>query len=281
VGVGLAWAGVNHWGATRIDPFALPVLSYVGILPGQGSLLSHPAAFPMVLLVWSGSYLGIAFWHERQMQQQRVFRADAEAQRARLQMLRYQLNPHFFFNALNTINALADESPRRVKEAVHELSGFLRYSLLDEDTLMVPLHEEIQAVQHYLAIEKMRFEDDLQVTVDLDTDAGHQTVPAFLVLPLIENAVKHGQHTSPFPLRIRLAASLAEDRLHIAVANTGHLRTDAPTDESTDTGLSNVRGRLQAQYPDAHRFTLTHDDGWVRACIDIDRPTLTTNASHG
>ncbi len=280
VGVGLAWAGVNHWGTTRIDPFVLPVISYVGILPGQGSLLSHPAAFPMVLLVWSGSYLGIAFWHERQVQQQRVFQADAEAQRARLQMLRYQLNPHFFFNALNTINALADESPRRVKEAVHELSGFLRYSLLDEDTLMVPLNEEIQAVQHYLAIEKMRFEDDLQVTVDLDTDAGHQTVPAFLVLPLIENAVKHGQHTSPFPLRVHLTATLTDDRLRIAVANTGHLRTDAPTDASTDTGLSNVRARLQAQYPDAHRFTLTEDDGWVRARINIDRTALTTNTSH-
>lgn len=279
VGVGLAWAGVNHWGATRIDPFALPVLSYVGILPGQGSLLSHPAAFPMVLLVWSGSYLGITFWHERQVQQQRVFRADAEAQRARLQMLRYQLNPHFFFNALNTINALADESPRRVKEAVHELSGFLRYSLLDEDTLMVSLREEIQAVQHYLAIEKMRFEDDLQVTVDLDADAGHQTVPAFLVLPLIENAVKHGQHTSPFPLRIRVVALLVNDHLRIEIANTGHMREKPSPDQSTDTGLRNVRARLQAQYPEAHRFTLTEDEGWVHARIEID-PTARTNSTN-
>ena len=280
VGAGFAWAGANHWGATHIDPFELPVMSYVGLLPGQGSLLSHPAAFPMVLLVWSGSYLGIAFWRERQVQQQRVFQADAEAQRARLQMLRYQLNPHFFFNALNTINALADESPRRVKEAVHELSGFLRYSLLDEDTLMVSLDEEIQAVKHYLAIETMRFEDDLQVTVDMETAAGHQTVPAFLVLPLIENAIKHGQHTSPFPLRVRLTATLTEEHLHIAVANTGRLRANPPPAESTDTGLSNVRARLQAQYPDAHRFSLTEDDGWVRACIDIDRTTLTTNTSH-
>ncbi|PEN09499.1 sensor histidine kinase [Longimonas halophila] len=281
IGAGLAWAGVNHWGATRIDPFALPVLSYVGILPGQGSLLSHPAAFPMVLLVWSGSYLGITFWYERQVQQQRVLQADAEAQRARLQMLRYQLNPHFFFNALNTINALADESPRRVKEAVHELSGFLRYSLLDEDTLMVSLDEEVQAVKHYFAIETMRFEDDLQVTVDVDPEAAHQTVPAFLVLPLIENAIKHGQHTSPFPLRIHLTASMAESGLRIEVANTGHLRTDAPTDESTDTGLSNVRARLQAQYPTAHRFTLTEDDGWVHARIEIDPTARTNSTNHG
>lgn len=281
VGFGLAWAGLNHWGATYIDPFELPVMAYVGVLPGQGSMLSHPAAFPMILLVWSGSYLGIAFWHERQVQQQRVFQADAEAQRARLQMLRYQLNPHFFFNALNTINALADESPRRVKEAVHELSGFLRYSLLDDDTLMVALDKEIEAVKHYLAIEKMRFEDDLQVRIDMDAAAKHQTVPAFLVLPLIENAVKHGQHTSPFPLRVRLTATLTDDRLRIAVANTGHLRTDAPTDESTDTGLTNVQARLQAQYPDAHRFALTEDDGWVRACIEIASPARTTSANHG
>jgi two-component sensor histidine kinase len=278
---GLVWASVYRWGASYIDPFELPVMAYVDFLPGQGSLLSHPAAFPVVLLVWSGCYLGIAFWHERQAQQKRLFQADAEAQRARLQMLRYQLNPHFFFNALNTINALADESPRRVKEAVHELSGFLRYSLLDEDTLMVSLNEEIQAVRHYFAIETMRFEDDLQVTIDVDPEAGHQTVPAFLVLPLIENAVKHGQHTSAFPLRIRLEASLSGDRLRIEIANTGHIREDPSPDQSTNTGLSNVRARLQAQYPSAHRFSLTEHNGWVRARIDIERPALTTDPTHG
>ena len=278
--VGAGWASVNHWGATYIDPFALPVLAYVDLLPGQGSLLSHPAAFPVVLLVWSGCYLGIAFWHERQAQQKRVLQADAEAQRARLQMLRYQLNPHFFFNALNTINALADENPRRVKEAVHELSGFLRYSLLDEDTLLVSLDEEVQAAKHYFAIETMRFEDDLQVTVDVEADAAHQTVPAFLVLPLIENAVKHGQHTSPFPLRIRLTATLAEGRLRIAVSNTGQLRTNPSIEAGTDTGLNNVQARLQAQYPDAHRFTLTENDGWVHARISIEHPASNPDASY-
>lgn len=276
IGMGVLWSAVNQWGAEWIDPFASPVIAYVALLPGQGSLLSHPAAFPVVLLLWSGGYLGLTYWTERQRQQQQVLQADAEAQRARLQMLRYQLNPHFFFNALNTISALSDESPRRVKEAVRELSGFLRYSLLPDDgAALVTLREEMDAIEHYLAVERMRFEDDLEVTVDTAPVAARCRIPAFLVLPLVENAVKHGQRTSPFPLRVVLTSTVTDGTLTIHVRNTGHLQADAPAPASgTGTGLANVRARLQAQYPDGHAFALTADDSWVHARIDIDTTAL-------
>ncbi len=278
--VGWGWYQVKAWGADWVDPFAMPVIAIVSVLPGEGSMLSRMEAFPIVLLVWSGFERGVMHWVERQRQQQRVLQADAEAQRARLKMLRYQLNPHFFFNALNTISALAEENPRRVKEAVHELSGFLRYSLLDGETLDVPLQEEVQAAQHYFAVEKMRFEDDLEVRVDVDAAARQQTVPAFLVLPLVENAVKHGQHTSPSPLRVALTATMQDDRLVIKVANTGHLRTDDPAARGTGTGLANVRARLAAQYPDAHAFTLDEDDGWVCARIAIEMTAIDSASAH-
>ena len=282
VGVGLLWGAVNHWGAEWIDPFVGPVIPYVAFFPGQGSLLSHPAAFPVLLLIWSGFYLGITYWSERQAQQQRVLQADAEAQRARLEMLRYQLNPHFFFNALNTIGALSDESPRRVKEAVRELSGFLRYSLLaDDGPSSVTLREEIDAIEHYLAVEKMRFEDDLEVTIDIDEAAARRCVPAFLVLPLVENAIKHGQRTSPFPLRVAITGAVTGGALAIEVANTGHLRTDdRHRDAGTGTGLANVRARLDAQYPEAYDFALTEDDGWVRARIEIDTAAIDRADAH-
>ena len=272
---GLLWYQVKAWGADWVDPFEMPVMALVSVLPGDGSMLSRVEAFPIVLLVWSGFERGIAHWYERQHQQQRVLQADAEAQRAQLQMLRYQLNPHFFFNALNTISALADENPHRVKTVVNELSGFLRYSLLDTDTLTVPLHEEMEAVEHYLAVESIRFEDDLQVAIDVDPAAGSCRVPAFLVFPLVENAIKHGQRTSPFPLRLRITAQRTDNALGIAVANTGRLRDTPPLAAgSTGTGLSNVRARLAAQYPDAHTFTLAETDGWVRADITIDTAAL-------
>lgn len=281
-GAGLGWYGVNQWGADWIDPFVAPVAVLVTVLPGAGSLLSHPAAFPVILLGWSAFYLGIAHGAERQAQQQRVLEADAEAQRARLRMLRYQLNPHFFFNALNTISALADESPQRVKAAVRELSGFLRYSLLSDDEQAVPLREELDAIEHYMAVEKMRFEDDLQVTLEVAAAAASCPVPAFLVLPLVENAIKHGQRTSPFPLEVVITGTVTEaDKLVIEVANTGHLRPDAaPAEACTGTGLANVRGRLRAQYPEAHAFGLEEADGWVRARIAIDRAAINRAAAH-
>ncbi|PSQ80040.1 MAG: sensor histidine kinase [Bacteroidetes bacterium QS_1_63_11] len=236
---GLAWYQVKAWGVEWVDPFVVPVTRSGAFRPG--------------------------------------LQADAEAQRAQLRMLRYQLNPHFFFNALNTIGALADENPQRVKAAVRELSGFLRYTLLDEEALDAPLRDEFEAAEHYLAVEKIRFEDDLAVEVNLADEAAPVVVPSFLVLPLVENAVKHGQHTSPMPLRVRVAGALVQDALAIDVANTGHWRgTDA--EDGTGTGLANVRRRLEARYPEQHQFMVTEDDDWVRARIEIDMDAFDSHA---
>lgn len=274
VAVGLLWYQVKTWGAEWVSPFIAPI-SVTGIFrPGEGSILSSAPAFPALMLVWSGFYLSIAHWRGEQVAERRRLQADAKAQRARLRMLRYQLNPHFFFNALNTIGALADEDPARVKTAVRELSGFLRYTLLGDEALEAPLRDEIAAVEHYLTVEKIRFEEDLDVVVDVTDDAGRRVVPSFLVLPLVENAIKHGQRTSPTPLRVRLRGTLAEDTLRIEVANTGHWRDDAPIPDGTGTGLDNVQDRLQAQYPDRHRLAIADEENWVRARIEIERDAL-------
>ena len=278
IAMGLAWYQVKAWGADWVNPFIAPVTGVTVLRPGEGSILSGPAAFPIVLLAWSGLYLGLVQWYEQQQKERRLIQADAAAQRAQLRMLRYQLNPHFFFNALNTIGALADENPQRVKTAVRELSGFLRYTLLDEEELEAPLRDEIDAAEHYLAVEKIRFEEDLQVEVDLGAEAGRLVVPSFLVLPLVENAVKHGPHTSPVPLRVRVTARRTEEALAIEVANTGHWRDSPPSPDSTDTGLDNVRTRLQTQYPDQHDLVLTEEDGWVRTRIEIDTDAFDSHA---
>ena len=277
VATGLLWYQAKTWGVDWVNPFIAPVVGVTALRPGEGSILSGVAAFPIVMLAWSGLYLGLAQWYAQQRQERRLLRADAAAQRARLRMLRYQLNPHFFFNALNTIGALADENPQRVKTAVRELSGFLRYTLLDEEALNVPLRDEVEAAEHYLAVEKIRFEDDLRVDVSLDGAAGRQVVPSFLVLPLVENAIQHGPYTSPTPLHVRVTGTLTEDVLVVEVANTGHWR--APPDaDGTGTGLDNVRRRLATQHPDRHRLAVTEDDGWVRVRIELDTDALNPHA---
>ena len=268
---GLLWYQVKAWGVDWVNPFIAPVVGGAALRPGEGSILSGPAAFPIVMFAWSGLYLGLVHWNEQQKHQRRRLAADAEATEARLQMLRYQLNPHFFFNALNTIGALADEEPGRVKTAVRELSGFLRYTLLGEDGGEAALDDEMRAVEHYLAVEKIRFEDDLKVDVDVSPEAGRHPVPAFLVLPLVENAVKHGQQTSPSPLRVQVTGRCTEEgTLLLEVANTGHWRDERADTSGTDTGLDNVRTRLRTRYPDRHQLTTTADDDWVRIRIEID-----------
>ena len=275
---GLLWYQVKAWGVDWVNPFIAPITGVTALRPGEGSILSSLSAFPIVLLAWSGLYLSLAQWYAQQRQERRLLRADAAAQRAQLRMLRYQLNPHFFFNALNTIAALADENPQRVKTAVRELSGFLRYTLLDDEDLDAPLHDEVAAAEHYLAVEKIRFEDNLQVTVDLEEAAGRRVVPSFLVLPLVENAVKHGPYTSPTPLCIELTGTVTDETLVVEVANTGHWRESEASADGTGTGLDNVRRRLEAQHPDRHRLTVREDDGWVRVRIEIDTEALDHNA---
>lgn len=237
----------------------------------------------LVLMAWSALYFGIKYQQDLRAQRERTLRAETLAREAQLDMLRYQLNPHFLFNTLNTLRALIGDDDRRARRIVTELSDFLRYSLLDSDARTVPLHEELSVTRTYLSIEKIRFEERLQVEEAIDAEAASVPVPPFLIHSLVENAVKHGMATSPRPLRIRLVAARDGGGLRIEVANTGRL-TDPSSPNgppSYGIGLKNVRQRLRQLYPDRHHFTLTEDDGWVRAVISITttipEPTLTSS----
>jgi signal transduction histidine kinase len=242
------------YGAGSLWYFARPVLSNT-----------------IVLLAWSALYFGIKDQRHLLAQQERTLRAETLAREAQIQMLRYQLNPHFLFNTLNTLVSLIGEDDRRAKQFVHELAEFLRYSLLDTDTHTVSLHEEIEVIHSFLAIEKLRFEDDLQVEFDVDPATESMQIPPFLVQSLVENAVKHGRATSPIPLRVRLSTIQAESTLRIRVENTGRLAPASARNGHGGIGLKNAQERLQRLYPDRHRFTLRAEEGWVRAEVVIQR----------
>ncbi len=268
--LGLAWYALAAWAGDALDPFLFTPVR----VPG-GELFA-PAQIPTVaavLLLWGLLYFTLVHWRDQRAQRERVQRAEALAHQARLRMLRYQLNPHFLFNALNSIGALAGEAPDRVQSMVGELSGFLRYSLLDAERLEVLLRDELRAVAHYLEVEKVRFEDDLEVRIELDPDAARWPLPAFLVLPLVENAIKHGRRTSGMPLRIDITARIEQgSSLCIEVKNTGTWVPPAPARSAagTDTGLPNVRERLRAHYHGRHTFEVHEEGGWVHARIRID-----------
>ncbi len=228
--------------------------------------------YAFVLLAWSASYLGIVYWQDLQREKERALEASALAHRSQLEMLRYQLNPHFLFNALNSIRASIDEDAARSKRMITELSEFLRYSLLDPTTADVTLGEEIQAIKNYLSIERLRFEDKLDVTFDVEPGAERARLPSFILHPLVENAVKHGMRSGPTTLHVRVAARLDADHLHVEVANTGRLAADRATAPAgTGTGLRNIRERLEVVSQGAGSFAIVEQDGWIRAVLDIPR----------
>src|SRR5206468_3138547 len=134
--------------------------------------------------------------------------------------------PHFLFNALNSLRALIGEDSCKAREMVTELSGFLRYSLLPASVADVALGEELASLRQYLAIEQIRFERALDVTFSVEPAAERYRVPSFLLHPLAENAIKFGVRTSPMPLRLRVSARVAGNGLLIEMANTGAWHSD-------------------------------------------------------
>ena len=170
------------------------------------------------------------------------------AQQAQLAALRYQLNPHFLFNSLNSISALiVTKRNRDAEEVTDRLSSFLRASLACDPARLIPLREELWLSEEYLEIEAVRFNDRLEVEIDCAREAGEALVPGFLVQPLVENAIKHGVAPSRAPVKIRIGAAIEGGDLCIAVENDRVPGAD--TGESgLGVGLANVRQRLEAVY---------------------------------
>jgi two-component system LytT family sensor kinase len=232
------------------------------------------------LLGWSLVRLGLQYNTALREQREQALRAVAAARDAQLRMLAYQLNPHFLFNTLNSIRALINEDRQRARDMVTALSGFLRYAMVERPLHVALLEEEVESVRGYLAIEKVRFEERLDVRVDVEPAALRCEVPAFLLNPLVENAVKHGDPgTTVAPLVLRVEARLVEpDRLRLVVENTGRWAgepTTAPDAGEGDdglpggVGLANVHARLAALHPGEHRIEIEEADGRVRVMVEL------------
>ena len=234
------------------------------------------------LFGWSLLRLGFQYYTALSEQREQALRAEAAARDAQLRMLAYQLNPHFLFNTLNSIRALINEDRERAREMVTALSGYLRYALVERPLHVALLEEEVASVRGYLAIEKVRFEERLDARMVIEPAALRCEVPAFLLNPLVENAVKHGAAgTAGAPLMLRVEARLVKpDRLRLVVENTGGWDGGRPTPnpvswgENGDgrpggIGLANVRARLEALHPAEHRIEIEEADGRVRVVVEL------------
>jgi two-component system, LytTR family, sensor kinase len=263
----------------------------IGLQPSFAIFLDRTTAprsileFVFAFLVWSAAYFGVLIWRRSEERKREAAEARQLAQEAQLQMLAYQLNPHFLFNALTSIRAMIDEDRGRARQMVTELAAFLRHALVERALVTTTLAAELDALRGYLAIEQIRFEERLAIETHVEPAAESCSIPAFLIHPLLENAIKHGARGDGGPLRVRLDARVTGDLLRVEVWNTGSLASRAqrdsprgaelglvdstPNASGTGIGVRNVRERLARLFPGRHRFELTDEQGWVRAMVEL------------
>lgn len=229
-----------------------------------------------VLGAWTALYYGINYYLLLSAQSERMLKVAAQANAAQLAMLRYQLNPHFLFNTLNSISTLVLlKHTERANAMLSRLSSFLRYSLVGDPTQLVTVAQEVEALKLYLDIERMRFEERLRFTVNVEPRAMQGQIPSLLLQPLVENAVKYAVTPMEEGAEISLDARVAGDRLIVSLADTGPGLSDASPklNPSSGVGLANIRDRLAQAYGNDHRFELgpNHPHGLI---VTIDIPYM-------
>ncbi|GGO95829.1 MAG: sensor histidine kinase [Sphingomonas sp.] len=227
----------------------------------------------VVLAGWSALYFGINFYLIVEEQNTQLRLLETQASTAQLAMLRYQLNPHFLFNTLNSISTLVLlRETERANAMLARLSNFLRYTLANEPTAHVTLAQEIDTLKLYLEIEKMRFDERLRPVFDIDPRAVKARLPSLLLQPLVENAIKYAVTPQEEGAEIAVSARLAGDRVRVVVADTGPGLTRGPRRPNLSTGVghANIRERLLQAFGPDHRFeTRTNPGGGFRVEIEI------------
>jgi hypothetical protein len=197
---------------------------------------------------WTTAYLALSYSITVQEQERHAAELSVKAQEAQVRALRYQINPHFLFNTLNAIAALVRDAPAKAEEMVVRLSDFFRRSLAINPMEDVTLSEEVHLQRLYLEIERTRFPERLRFDVALDSGSAEAKVPALLLQPLVENAVKHGVARSEGATCIRIRARVDGPDLEIVVENDAV--AEGPGSPGEKVGLQNVAERLRSRFGD-------------------------------
>ncbi len=220
------------------------------------------------LLLWSVIYHVYQYFSLSKKSEIERVQLESSVKDFEAKILRAQLNPHFMFNALNSIRALIYEDPNKAKEAVTQLSSLLRNSLLSDRQKTVCFREELKTVQDYLSLEKIRYEDRLQIQTNISPDTLNVQVPPMMVQTLVENAVKHGISK---PLKggfISIDAQVEKNFLNLTIRNTGKLETAARPD---GVGLLNTSQRLGLIYGSGATFKIKQETTEV-VCAEVRLP---------
>lgn len=211
-----------------------------------------------VMLVWSLIYFAIHYFENSKKAEIETLIFEAAVKDFELKTLKAQLNPHFMFNAMNSIRALIEEDPQNAKDAITKLSNLMRYTLKIERTETVSLAEELKTIQDYLDLEKIRFEERLNYKIKSSADADRVEIPPMMVQTLVENGIKHGISKITAGGDVEVEAKVSGSNLIIEIRNTGKFDEEA-LKNSRGFGVSNTKHRLSLLYGENASLTLTNE----------------------
>ncbi len=230
------------------------------------NILGQSFYYAIIFFLWSVLYF-IYNYFERY---NKSLKLEASVREIELNNLKSQLNPHFIFNALNSIRALVDENPDKSKEAINQLSNILRNSLATEKKGLTNFDDELKVVKDYLGLESIRFEERLKTEFDIDPESNQFRVPPLMVQTLVENGIKHGISKLKEGGIIQVKTRVDNDFLKIFIRNSGQFQVNGTKQNSGGLGLENTRQRLKLIYGhDASIRILTENNNFVLTEIII------------
>lgn len=234
-----------------------------------GELIQVGLAYAPVLLIWSLIYFSWNYFRNYEREEIKNLRLEASKNEIELNSLKAQLNPHFMFNAMNSIRALIDENPELAKRSVTQLSMILRNSLVVGKHQFITIEEELRVVKNYLELEGIRYEERLRVEYQIDKEILREQIPPLMLQTLVENAVKHGISKLVEGGKITVIAQQSDEGYMVKVKNTGQF--NGKETSLTGIGLSNTRKRLELLYKGMAQFDIFKADNEVVAQLSFPK----------
>jgi two-component sensor histidine kinase len=243
----------------RIGIFAILSLLHARETPNFfADLMASISEYAILIVPWTVIYFFYHYMESSRKQQLDTLKLEALVKELELKTIKAHINPHFIFNALNSIRALIDENPTRARKAVTELSNILRSSMQAEKLETVTFEKELNIVKDYLALEYIRFEERLQVEYEIDEDTLDQPIPPMMLQTLVENAIKHGISRQVDGGKVKIVSDFRENFHELVIVNTGGLNGNRDVD---GFGLASTKNRLQILFGTKANFDIREIEG--------------------
>lgn len=230
-------------------------------------------SLPFLLYLFN-SISGIVFWYEMRMRsdeetQSRYRAMEQLAKETELNKLTLQLQPHFLFNSLNSVNALLGKDAMKARHMIHILSAFLRKSLQSDRSAWHTIQNELELIQHYLEIEQIRFEGRLFSSIELDEKAANDLIPGMILQPFIENAIKYGMYEQVGECHIHIQIVRLDSYVHIRISNP--VDSSSFKTQGNGFGLEATRRRLQLLFNRNDLLEINHESGQFQVLLKFPK----------